>query len=149
MEAPKVGDRIEVIREYYAGIKSETGTIKLIENGLFGIEFDNSNPHRHSCNSRVKKDCGWWLSADNFVVIKSKNSFMKNLKEIVSGIFATEPQKSRQTAGIVDKEGKLTAEGKDVYLDFLLSKENPADEKGFDQTIVSKVVAEIEKNNKK
>lgn len=85
----------------------------------------------------------------NLRLIKSKNSFMKNLKEIVSGIFATEPQKSRQAAGIVDKEGKLTADGKDVFLDFLLSKENPADENGFDKKIVAPVLAEIEKNNKK
>lgn len=74
---------------------------------------------------------------------------MKNLKEIVSGIFATEPQKSRQAAGITDKEGQLTQEGRHVYINYLLSRENPADANGFDQTIVSKVVAEIEKNNKK
>lgn len=85
---------------------------------------------------------------ENLEVISRRNnkSFMSSLKEIVSGLFTTEPQKSRQKAGITDEKGKLTPEGENVYLNYLLSKEPTT--AGFDDLIVKPVVAEMEKNTK-
>ena len=71
---------------------------------------------------------------------ENNSSFMSSLKDIVSGFFITEPQKSRLAAGITDKEGQLTSEGKDVYLNYLLSKDTT-----FDADIVAKVIAAQEK----
>jgi len=70
---------------------------------------------------------------------------MSSLKEIVAGLFTSEPQKSRQKAGITDAQGNLTSEGKDIFLNHLLNGGTAAD---FDSKIVLPVVAEMDKSSK-
>jgi len=148
-----IGDRIEMIHEYGAE-KGEKGTIrkKGTGNGWYGIEFDSYSRQFHSLDGLLLEGPrgyfrGYYVEEKNFIIIPipSKNSFMSSLKEIVSNLFTNEPQKSRQLAGIVDREGNLTEEGKDVYLNYLLSLEKP---EGFDTKIVAPVIAEIEKSKK-
>lgn len=67
-------------------------------------------------------------------------------KEIIKAIFTGEPKKSRMKAGIVNNEGDLTCEGREIYLNYLFSKEKADSE--FDTTIVGPVIAEMEKNDK-
>ncbi len=82
---------------------------------------------------------------ENLVLVTKAKKLKKtmSLKTIVSGLFIKEPEKSRQKAGITDSSNELTEEGKDIYLNYLLSKD-----KDFDTEIVAKVVAEMDKSSK-
>lgn len=72
---------------------------------------------------------------------------MKSLREFIFSISISEPQKSRLKAGVIDKEGFPTHDGKEAYIKFLMEQDNEVNKK-FDSEIVKGMVQEIEKENK-
>ncbi len=130
----KVGDRVRRINDDWGGLrKGDTGTVT-------NIQQDGAVDVRKDTNGYVEPSS----SPQNLELLENKKTIIMSLKEIVSGLFTTEPQKSRQKAGITDEKGKLTTDGESVYINYLLSKEPTT--AGFDDVIVKPVVAEMEKN---
>ena len=128
MEKFKIGDKIRMKSSCSGAVCGQIYTLYETNQGLCTKLEEGNNACGCSCNEE------WELVTNN-------QSTMSSLKDIVSGFFITEPQKSRLTAGITDKEGQLTSEGKEVYLNYLLSKDT-----SFDAEIVAKVIAAQEKN---
>ncbi len=68
---------------------------------------------------------------------------MQNLKEMYLGLTVGEPQKSRQKAGIVDKDNLPTDDGLKMMVMFLM--ENCANVADFDTKVVKPIVDQMEK----
>ncbi len=129
----KVRDRILNVSLSTAGNlnKGKKGTVSEVRDLWVQVKYDDGNIGESSTPEKDYK-----------IIKKHKNLFM-SLQEIVSGLFKTEPQKSRERAGIVDSSNLLTEEGKDIYLNYLLSND-----KTFDADIVAPVIAVMDKESK-
>ena len=65
----KLGDRVRIKNQLTASLEglSGNGTIRVIEDELFGIEFDKSFLHGHGCDGSCKPGYGYWLRKDRIV----------------------------------------------------------------------------------
>ncbi len=142
----EIGEIYEVLEPNNCPNASGSGTTHIKVTGLRDSGDINSYDcfREPECIKKVNSCTCHTISSGSVRLYKNNKSIMSNLKEIVSNLFTTEPQKSRQIAGITDKEGQLTSDGKEVFLNYLLSKDDGA----FDKTIVKPVVEEIEKSKK-
>lgn len=94
-------------------------------------------------DSIILEGCRYsWNAEDDTSLELVTNNFM-SLKQKIASLFLTEPNKSRQATGITDSSNQLTEEGKDIFLNFLLSKNTE-----FDTEIVIPLAKAIEDEKK-
>lgn len=78
--------------------------------------------------------------------LELKNKIM-NVKDLYLSLFVSEPQKSRQKAGIVDKDNMPTEDGLKMMVKWLLDNNpNVAD---FDAKVVQPIIEQMDKECKK
>jgi hypothetical protein len=130
----KKGDRVE---------RFKNGTNEGMEEGDTGvIDEDGSNNVILDKNGKLSKNHD---SYNLRLIYSSNNNFMANsLKEKFALTFKKEPEKSFNKVGITDANDILTAEGKDIFLAWLLKKNG----NDFKAEVIDPILKDEEKTAK-
>lgn len=140
MDTFKVGDKVK------------------IKSGIDGIEeffpceavFKGESTNRSDCivvermdGVRGSGQNGYWdFYKKNLIYLElvNKPKSMSNLKEKFVNLFLTEPTKSLRKAGVVNGDNQLTTDGQEIFLNWLLQKNQEA----FNTEVVQKILADDE-----
>lgn len=133
----KVGDRVKRV------LGGENEGVKI------GEEFIVTEVYLASLIVRGNPKMGWHDIENLILAEKQNNSVGKimNIIDFVVGLTIGEPQKSRQKAGIVDKNNIPTTEGMQLMVKWLM--ENTANVADFDSKVVAPILVEMDKECKK
>lgn len=123
------------IRHGYAPEKGIKGKVEWIEGDYFVVSYTRSGSDTQLGFKRksLKLVQSNYKKAANTPV----KNMIDNLKTFFKNLGVTEPEKSRRAADITDDQGDLTSQGKDLFIAYLLTK-NEAD---FDTTVVQPILA--------
>lgn len=129
----KIGNRVEVMESFasnssLAGLK---GTIVVLntdigDNTPVGVEFDKGFDKGHNLNGAIKSSRGWWGRENELRLISSESNIMDNIKKAVKDLLTPEPKKSLMKVGLINEQGDLTTDGKDVVLQWLFEENQDA-----------------------
>ena len=139
---PKVGDLVH----YEEGLYSFEGIIGEILSDKFYIWHNNIDAREGSVGSKKPETLGKrysWVVYKNanheIKIIKETKKITKNSMSLLSQIKSltrSEPEKTFVNAGVMNEDLTLTAEGKDLFLDFLLESNKAK----FKTDVVDKIV---------
>lgn len=68
----KIGDKVQVIWEYFSAKRGMKGTIKATKTPCWGIEFDEKIMSGHDCDGKTKDGYGYWVPPEFLEPIKSE-----------------------------------------------------------------------------
>lgn len=135
----KVGDRFKVVGKLSSNfdVEGQIGTVVRVNSGKknYQVRFDESS-HIHA-NWSDDGDMQLLEYGDMQLIERANNKSM-NLQERVAIAFKGEPEKSFIKAGVMNIDGTLTVEGREVWTAFLVKKFG--DE--FKTTVIDPMLAE-------
>jgi len=139
----KVGERVRVIKETHGwGLvkPGEIGTVRRIDGRTYFVAF--------------KENSGWqgygecFEPETNQLITKSKLMTKSLIGKFINRNLK-DPQKTLRKLNITDDQDILTQEGRELYINFLMQKEDSTAPDSFFMTVAQPMLVESEADNKK
>lgn len=114
MEHPyKVGQKIKNIAKYGASNNGKFGIVRSVDHASVYITYDDG----------CEGECFLATAHECYKIVKqAKPTIMENIKEKLKIMLTPEPKKTFRTLGITNGDNELTDEGVEIFLQYLLDK---------------------------
>lgn len=121
----KVGDRVEVIRDFAGlNLQGKQGTVVDIQPVIasydVGVEFDEGFFEEHGCNGKAEKGHGRYGLDSELKLLETKKSLMKKVSNMMKKLLDSDTQ-TLVKAGFINGDLELTTEGNKALNEILFT----------------------------